>query len=87
MTIPFIRERPAAIMLLLRNTTKTWCVSSLSREAGLTYLHTLHLLSQMYNLGLVDYKKEGRRKVVFLTEKGKSISSTLNQLIDDLKEQ
>jgi len=84
--IPFIRERPAALLLLLRNNTKSWHVSSLSREAGLTYLHTLNVLNQFYNLGLVEYKPEGRKKVVLLTEKGKRISSVLNQLMDEFKE-
>lgn len=86
MAIPFIRERPAALLLLLRNSARNWHVSSLSREAGLTYLHTLNVLAQFYNLGLVEYKTEGRKKIVFLTEKGKNISSILNQLIDELKE-
>ncbi len=87
MTIPFIRERPAALLLLLRNSTKSWHISLLSRESGLTYLHTLNVLSQLYNLGLVEYKTEGRKKIVFLTEKGKNISSILNQLMDEFKEQ
>jgi predicted transcriptional regulator len=86
MIIPFLRERPANILLILRDTTKSWYISSVSRETGLTYLHTLNTLSQYYNLGIIDYKKEGRKKAVILTEKGKNIASVLSQLVTALKE-
>lgn len=86
MIIPFIRERPAAILLILRDATKEWYISSISRETGLTYLHTLNLLSKFYNLGLIDYKIEGRKKKVILTEKGKNVSSQLNQLMSTFSE-
>lgn len=87
MIIPFIRERPASVLLLLRDNSRTWYISSISRETGLTYLHTMNVLSQYYNLGIIDYRKEGRKKIVILTDKGKVISSLLSQIIDSFKEE
>ncbi len=87
MIIPFIRERPAYVLLLLRDSSRTWYISSISRETGLTYLHTMNVLTQYYNLGIIDYKKEGRKKIVVLTDKGKTISSLLGQIMDVFKEE
>lgn len=86
MIIPFIRERPIALMLALRDSSKEWYISSLSRETGLTYLHTLNILAQLYNLGIIDYRVSGRKKIVVLTEKGKNIASIVSQLMSALKE-
>lgn len=84
--IPFIREKPVMLILLLKDTSKKWYISSLSKATGMTYLHTSNLLIQMSNLGIIEYKTEGRKKIVLLTEKGKNISLYLSQLLDILKE-
>ena len=87
MIIPFLRERPTALLLLLRDTSKEWYVSSLSRKSGLTYVHTVKVLEQLLNLGIIEFGKKGRKKIIILTEKGKKISSSLNDIIDMLNEE
>lgn len=87
MIIPFLRERPTALLLLLRDTSKEWYVSSIARKSGLTYIHTITVLEQLSNLGIIEYGKKGRKKLVVLTEKGKKISSSLNDIIDLLNEE
>jgi predicted transcriptional regulator len=87
MIIPFLRERPASILLLLRETSKEWYVSSLMRSSGLTYPHTTAVIEKYHNLGIIEFGKSGRKKTVKLTEKGKKISSSLNDIIDLLNEE
>lgn len=87
MIIPFLRERPATVLLLLRDTSKEWYVSSLSRNSGLTYPHTITVLEKYLNLGLIEYNTKGRKKTVILTEKGKNVSSSLNDILDLLNEE
>jgi predicted transcriptional regulator len=87
MIIPFLRERPASLLLLLRDTNKEWYVSNLSRKSGLTYPHTTAVLKHYLNLGIVEYSASGRKKIVKLTEKGKQISSSLNDILDMLNEE
>ncbi len=87
MIIPFLRERPSSVLLLLRDTSKEWYISSLSRKAGLAYPHTMKILEQYSNLGIIEYGKNGRKKTVKLTEKGKNISSNLNIILDMLNEE
>ncbi|MGB9693825.1 MAG: hypothetical protein ACP5H8_02340 [Candidatus Micrarchaeia archaeon] len=84
--IPFVREKPTMLLLLLKDGTKKWYISLLSKSTGMTYLHTLNVLNQLNNLGIVEYKIEGRKKMVVLTEKGKNAVFHLSQLIDSLKE-
>ncbi len=87
MIIPFIRERSASILLLLRDTSKEWYVSSLARGVGLTYPHIITVLEQYINLGLIEFSTNGRKKVVKLTEKGKKVSSSLNDIFDLLNDE
>jgi predicted transcriptional regulator len=87
MIVPFLRERPASILLLLRDSSKEWYISSLSRNSGLTYPHTITVLEKYLNLGLIEYSTKGRKKTVILTEKGKKITSSLNDIVDYLNEE
>lgn len=86
MIIPFLRERPTSILILLRDTNKEWCISSLNSKSGLTYPHTVKVLKHYSMLGLVEFSTQGRKKIVKLTEKGKKITSSLNDIIDMLNE-
>lgn len=87
MIIPFLRERPSSVLLLLRDTSKEWYISSLARKSGLTYPHTMKILKQYLYLGIIEYGKSGRKKTVKLTEKGKNISSNLNIILDMLNDE
>lgn len=46
----------------------------LSKEIDVTYSHTVKLLDQFKNFGLVEFEKKGRIKVVKLTEEGQDLA-------------
>lgn len=87
MIIPFLRERPASVLLLLRDTSKEWYISSLARKSGLTYPHVIKVLYIYSSLGIIEYGKNGRKKTVKLTEKGKKVSSNLNDIFEILNDE
>jgi predicted transcriptional regulator len=68
----FFRPKPVKLLIDLRNEPKYATI--LSKEVDLTYSHTVKLLDQFRNFGLVDFEKKGRIKVVKLTELGEDIA-------------
>ncbi len=73
------------LLLLLRDTTKEWIISSLAKEVDMTYVHTLNILNHYYNLGIVEFENRGRRKIVKLTNKGVKVAGLLNEILEALK--
>ncbi len=73
------------ILLLIRDTSKEWIISSIAKEVDMTYVHTLNVLHQYYNLGLVEFESHGRKKIVKLTDKGIRVAGLLNEILETLK--
>lgn len=66
----FLKEKPVLTLLSIKNSNgKTYC-SKISDGIDSTYAHTVKIMSKMKDLGLVETQKEGRKKIVTLTEKG-----------------
>jgi len=68
----FFRPKPVKLLINLRNEPKYATI--LSKEVDLTYSHTVKLLDQFRNFGLVEFEKKGRIKVVKLTELGDDVA-------------
>jgi len=68
----FFRPKPVKLLINLRSEPKYATI--LSKEVDLTYSHTVKLLDQFRNFGLVDFEKKGRIKVVKLTELGDDVA-------------
>ncbi len=79
----FFRARPVEILLSLRSGPKY--ASIISRENNCTYSHTVKLLEEFKKLGLVEFEKKGRIKIIKLTEDGNNISTGLNSVISKLR--
>ena len=76
----FLREKPIELLLCLMNKTKENYPSMLAKESKCTYSHTVHLLQKMEKIGLVNFEKRGRLKLVNLTNKGENAADLLNSL-------
>ncbi len=72
----FFRMRPVEILLSLKAGPKY--ASVLSRENNCTYSHTVNLLDDFEKMGLVDFEKKGRIKIVKLTDEGQNVASGLS---------
>ena len=76
----FLRAKPANALIALATDEKEWYASSLAKEIDCTFPHIIKLLSRFEELGLVSFRPEGRKKLVFLTTKGRKISAEFYKL-------
>lgn len=76
----FFREKPALMLLGLRNTKGESYASSLAKEVDCTYSHVVKIIQEMHKAGLVVFKKQGRLKLLTLTAKGQKVAEYLNSL-------
>lgn len=75
----FLRTKPSQMLILLRKGPKY--ATLLSKEVDVTYSHTVKLLDIFNDLGLVEFEKKGRIKMVKLTALGEEIAKTLDSLM------
>ena len=74
----FIKAKPSAVLLLLKDSQQSWYPSKLARDSGSSYVHTVNLLSQLRTLGIVTAERKGRQNIYRLTERGAQIASSLD---------
>lgn len=56
----------------------------LSRITNITASQTTLIVEGFWKEGLLEFKKQGRKKIIFLTEKGKQVSQNLWGIKDKL---
>jgi len=78
----FIRYKPVKILVLLREGPKYATV--LSKEVDITYSHTIKLLDLFNDMGLVEFEKKGRIKLVKLTSTGEDLARVFDSVVSKL---
>lgn len=78
-----LHEKPAGVLLSLKN-SKGKYASIIAKETNCTYTHILKVLNQLRDYDIVKFKKQGRTKIVDLTEKGIDITHELEGLVRQL---
>ncbi len=73
----FFREKPALMLLALRNEKNNVYASSIAKQVDCTYSHVVKVLQQMESEGLVNFDKQGRLKIVTLTKKGNDVAENI----------
>jgi len=76
----FFREKPAMMLVALLNKTNEIYASSLAKIVDCTYSHVVKILQEMNKAGLVDFEKQGRLKVLTLTQKGEEVAKRIDQI-------
>jgi len=71
----FLRSKPVKLLISLKNGPKYATI--LSKEVDCTYSHTVKLLDQFKNFGLVDFEKKGRIKIIKLTDDGEDLAHSV----------
>jgi len=74
----FFREKPAMMLIHLKNTKDTTYASSLAKQVNCTYSHIVKVLQKMEELGLVVFEKQGRLKLLKLTKKGREVAEAMD---------
>ena len=76
----FFRRKPAMILVALKNSNKNRYGSVLAKEVDCTYSHAVKILQEMEKAKLVNFEKQGRIKVIKLTESGEKIADNIGKI-------
>ena len=76
----FFREKPAMMLVHLKNTKNDIYASSLAKKIDCTYSHVVKILQEMEKSALVNFEKTGRLKLLTLTKKGEEIAEKIDSI-------
>ena len=74
----FFREKPAKMLVELKNAKSEIYASSVAKTVDCTYSHVVKILQQMQKAGLVNFEKQGRLKLLTLTKTGAEVAEKIN---------
>lgn len=75
----FLRIKPVKILISLKNGPKY--ATQISKEIDCTYSHTVKLLDDFKKMGMVNFKKQGRIKIIDLTEDGEDLTHSIEGVL------
>ena len=76
----FFRRKPAMILVSLRKSTKNRYGSVLAKEVDCTYSHAVKILQEMERAKLVNFEKQGRIKIINLTDTGDKVAENIEKI-------
>ena len=74
----FFREKPAMMLVELKNAKAEVYASSIAKMVDCTYSHVVKILQQMQKAGLVNFEKQGRLKLLTLTKTGQEVAEKID---------
>ena len=77
----FLKPKPCAILILLKDSEQAWYPSKLARTAGSSYVHVVNLLAALRKFGMVASERKGKQNMFRLTERGAYLALTLDDLV------
>jgi len=69
------------MMLLLKESGSRY-ITEIAKESGATYVHTTKLLRKLEEGGFVTIEKNGKKRMVRLTEKGGKVAAALSEVMN-----
>jgi len=82
----FLKEKQAKLLTTLANTGREWHITDLSKEAGVTYIHTSKFIAKCEEHGIVASERHGRVKKLMLTKKGEEIVKDIASIIEKTRQ-
>jgi predicted transcriptional regulator len=76
----FFREKPAMMLVNLKNAKGSIYASSLAKQIDCTYSHVVKILQEMEKHDLINFDKQGRLKLLTLTKKGSDIADHISNI-------
>ena len=73
----FFREKPAMMLVWLKNSKGALYASSLAKQIDCTYSHVVKILQEMEKAELINFEKQGRLKLLTLTKKGSDVADNI----------
>ncbi|MFB6216247.1 MAG: winged helix DNA-binding protein [Candidatus Aenigmatarchaeota archaeon] len=77
----FLQRKPAEMLVFLKKGEDHNYATEVSKGVDCTYSHTIKVLDKFKDFGLVEFEKEGRIKLIKLTEEGQDIAHDLEGLL------
>lgn len=74
----FFREKPAMMLVELKNAKNEVYASSIAKQVDCTYSHVVKILQEMQKAGLINFEKQGRLKLLTLTKTGAEIAEKID---------
>ena len=74
----FFREKPAMMLVELKNAKSEIYASSIAKQVDCTYSHVVKILQQMQKAGLINFEKQGRLKLLTLTKTGADVAEKID---------
>lgn len=78
----FLQKIPTKILVELKESHEPTYTSQISKSVDCTYSHTVKVLDEMHALGLIEFERNGRLKLVKLTNKGNQLAQKIDKLIN-----
>jgi len=75
----FLRIKPVKIIISLKKGPRY--ATQVSKEVDCTYSHTVKLLDDFKQLGLVVFKKQGRIKIIELSKDGEDLAHAIEGVL------
>ena len=76
----FFREKPAMMLVELKNAKSEVYASSLAKKIDCTYSHVVKILQEMERSKLINFDKQGRLKLLTLTKKGQDVAEHIEKI-------
>ena len=77
----FLHKKPAEMLIKIKEGNGKTYASILAKEVDCTYSHTVKLLDDFKKLGLVRFRKQGRIKIIELTEDGEDLAHSIEGVL------
>ena len=74
----FFREKPAMMLVELKNAEGEIYASSIAKQVDCTYSHVVKILQEMQKAGLINFEKQGRLKLLTLTKTGQEVADKID---------
>ena len=76
----FFREKPAMMLVELKNAKGEIYASSIAKIVDCTYSHVVKILQEMQKAGLINFEKQGRLKLLTLTKLGQEVAEKIDAI-------
>lgn len=78
----FLNEKPVMALVVIRQDRDETYGTKVSKKIDTTYAHTVKILSEMEEAGLIETEKAGRKKLLGLTPKGEKYADKFIELLN-----
>lgn len=82
----FLNEKPVMTLVTIRKAHSEIYGSIISRRIDTTYAHAVKIISELEAEDLVESEKQGRKKLLYLTEEGKQFADIFIEMMNKFDE-